>query len=299
MADKSIYMHIDDIIELDYLVKEISESIVTFDKKPGDVSDAYISKNTYIFDPDETGTYQLNINGQTVEIEVTDIPSSAIYHYPISEGSGSAIFEKIQGDNGTINGLNWVSNGWYGNFALDGVGSYNSTELTTLDKFFEALDSDCSILFTIQTTDSESDIMSNEVNPGGNSFFHLATRGFGQTSDGTLSVSLFDDSGDGLVLDSNSRIDDGTKKRLVINKTGNTASDIEIYINGNKDGTVIDIDQSFSNTSTVSKPVYTHARNSGNGINKNINAILDNLIFTNSSLTSSEIQGDYDNQPWS
>jgi hypothetical protein len=133
MTDKSISMGVNEIVELDYLVKEISDSVVTFDKKPGNVSESYISKNKYVFDPKDTGTYKLDINGQTIEIQVTDIPDSAILQYKFEDDSDTTTAtDSITGNtpyDGTINGASYNSNAKVDSFALDFDGTEDYVEL--------------------------------------------------------------------------------------------------------------------------------------------------------------------------
>lgn len=79
MVDKSISMNLNEVLELDYLVEEFSGDSVSFNKNPSGDSSSYISRDSFVFDPDGTGTYELDINGQIVEIQVTEIPNSIIY----------------------------------------------------------------------------------------------------------------------------------------------------------------------------------------------------------------------------
>lgn len=97
MADKTLKINVNDIIELDYLVEEISSNAVTVNNDPsGSLPNKYISKDTYVFDPPESGTYELEINGNTVEIQVTDFltldsfEDSNISEYTV-DGAGSSI----------------------------------------------------------------------------------------------------------------------------------------------------------------------------------------------------------------
>lgn len=79
MVDKKISMDIDDVLELDYLVEEItnSSSVSVSSGNSADVS--YMSRNTGVLNPSRTGTYELEINGQIIEVNVADIPDSGVY----------------------------------------------------------------------------------------------------------------------------------------------------------------------------------------------------------------------------
>lgn len=73
MVDKIFTMNINEVLEIEYLVEEVSsDSSVTV--KSGDSSDlGYISRNTGILNPSSTGTYELELNGQIIEVNVTNI----------------------------------------------------------------------------------------------------------------------------------------------------------------------------------------------------------------------------------
>jgi hypothetical protein len=106
MVDQKIKMNVNETLELDYLVEEVSRDIVTINKSQGSVSDNYISKEKYIFDPQSTGTYELDINGQIIEIEVTDIPDSGVARWTLDDANtdnGTAI-DTWGSNDGTING---------------------------------------------------------------------------------------------------------------------------------------------------------------------------------------------------
>jgi hypothetical protein len=98
MVDQSISMNVNDTLELDYLVEEVSDSVVSFNKNPNGKSDTYVSRNSYIFDPNGTGTYEFELNGQIIEVEVTDIPDSGLSHYyNAKQESGTSTFTDLEG----------------------------------------------------------------------------------------------------------------------------------------------------------------------------------------------------------
>lgn len=88
MADKSITMNVDEVLELEYLVEELSDDSVTYNKNPSGKSSSYISTNTHVFSPDGIGLYELDINGQIIEIDVVDITDSVVTR-PSDNNSGS------------------------------------------------------------------------------------------------------------------------------------------------------------------------------------------------------------------
>lgn len=80
MVDELITMNVSDVLELDYLIEEISDDKVTINSNPSSLNDSYISRNSYIFDPEGTGEYEIEVDGQTVLIDVTNIPDSTDLH---------------------------------------------------------------------------------------------------------------------------------------------------------------------------------------------------------------------------
>lgn len=92
-------MYVDETLELDYLIEEVSRDTITVNKDPNGSSINYISRETGIFDPQGTGTYEIDINGQVIEIEVTDIPDSGLLHeYDARELSSAGTFTDQQGN---------------------------------------------------------------------------------------------------------------------------------------------------------------------------------------------------------
>jgi hypothetical protein len=98
-------MNIDDILEFDYQVEEISDNVITVNKDAGGISESYYSTDTYVFDPQSIGTYELDINGQIIEIEVTDIPDSEVDYF---EDSGLSEYD---GDTGSFSVTDGSSDG--------------------------------------------------------------------------------------------------------------------------------------------------------------------------------------------
>lgn len=100
MVEK-IRMNVNDTLELDYLVEKVSRNAIDVANEPNNVSTSidYISTETGIFDPPDTGTYQLNINGQTIEIEVNDITDSAVLNTTADDYDGAKWVDTIGSNN--------------------------------------------------------------------------------------------------------------------------------------------------------------------------------------------------------
>jgi hypothetical protein len=121
----NIKMSLDDTLEIDYLIEDQATSgIVSVDRS--DHHSNRFRTNTYVFDPQGTGEYTITVNGQKLNINVTDssqIPSRLIDDFEdgdISEYSAdtsnfgvqtSTVFEgtyTLRGDRsgGSVNSIN-------------------------------------------------------------------------------------------------------------------------------------------------------------------------------------------------
>ena len=78
MSDTDITMSLDDTLELDTIIKKsnIASNPVGTIKYEGSNSTVHnysgIQTNTYIFDPQQSGTYTIPVNGQELTVEVTN-----------------------------------------------------------------------------------------------------------------------------------------------------------------------------------------------------------------------------------
>jgi hypothetical protein len=142
MVDQSIRMNVNDTLELDYLVEEVSDSVVSFNKNPNGKSDTYVSRNSYIFDPNGTGTYEFDLKGQTIEIEVTDIPDSGVARWTFDDAdtqSGTAI-DTWNSNVGTINGATTGISGQYNQaYSFDGVDDVVTATIANFDIYSVSL----------------------------------------------------------------------------------------------------------------------------------------------------------------
>lgn len=101
MVKKTFSMNIGEVLELEYLIEQISNNNINVTDEPSNDASSmdYISRESGIFNPSETGTYKIDINGQTVEIEVTDIPDSVASRSTNDSDNNSV---STTGDNGLV-----------------------------------------------------------------------------------------------------------------------------------------------------------------------------------------------------
>jgi hypothetical protein len=301
---EQITMNVDETLELDYLVEQIIDDEANITTQPSNVSTSidYIKKQSAIFNPPDTGTYKIDINSQTIEIEVTDIPDSEAdqklrHRWTYDEGSGTAIADSIGSANGSINGASWVTGDWAGNTALDGDGSNDDVETTTLGTFGSEIDQDFAIALSVQTSNStEGRFGSVDADGIHRVIFYLSRGGNGEFGLGVT------DEGDNTlrIISDGVNIADGNKHRLVANKVGNSGtSGVKLYMDGTEiTSKTADADQGFGNGSldNFENPFY-HFQENGGFSSSYYEGRKDDICIFDDSLTDSEATS-Y-NPPWS
>lgn len=95
---ENITMNVDNTLEMDYIVQQISDDAVEVKSEPTNNSYSinYLNRKVSVFNPMETGTYKLDINGQTIEIEVIDIPNSVVSRDPDNDSATGSVNIGVQ-----------------------------------------------------------------------------------------------------------------------------------------------------------------------------------------------------------
>ena len=226
---------------------------------------------------------------------ISDIPDGAIHQWQLSEGSGNTASDAVGENDGDIQGPDWVSNSWFEGFALDGDGSTDIVQCGVLDGLTESVISgEFAIVFTVQTTQSDGYLGGMES--GATAATIQIGNEAGSPPSGSLAPWVNDDNGDFLIQYSNTTIDDGDKYRCVCNMHGTDATAWEIWINAVDDGVSTELNQSPSNYSDGTNEFGWFDRGDQSSA---VDCILDNMIIFDRHLTESEIENDYETQPWS
>lgn len=93
MVEK-VYMDLGESLEMTYLVEEISNQSININSEPssGSASFQHMKEEYSIFDPSDSGIYEVEIGDQIVEIQVSSIPEGQKLHIPLkdSNSDGSA-----------------------------------------------------------------------------------------------------------------------------------------------------------------------------------------------------------------
>jgi len=264
-----------------------------------------------------SGTPGFSISStQLVEVGTQVVPESSIYHWPFSEGSGTTVGERLQNQDATLEGPNWVSNSWFRDNAIDTDGDSDYVDLNdTLTDWQENLVGTWTLAFTVETTDDKDDddrdpIVFGTHNSGS---WELITVGLGATR-GTqddipsgypnILIATGSDSRHGVYVDDDTEdaINDGNKHRVVWTGRGTDVSDIECYIDGSEVDVVVDRDDGtpdLEENPIDEHNVYFGAWHDTGEPANHYDGNLDNLVLAESDWSTTEISDDYDNQPWS
>jgi hypothetical protein len=232
---------------------------------------------------------------QTVTVG-SAVPSSAIHRWKLDDVATGTATDSIGSADGTVNGVASVSGTYQGGSAGDGDGSNDYIDVGTLGSFGSNRSTDFAVGITIDDyTGSGGDIF--DVNDIDGNIIQVAT-----INGGGLRLSLRGESGSLLRVDTSnsSLIDDGNKHRILWNKTANSASGFNVYVDNSQVSlTTLSDDSGFSpGDFDLDIPLFASANpvdpNSGN-----LDAVLDDWIIYGNSLSSSERADDYNIQPWS
>ena len=226
--------------------------------------------------------------------EYSAIPDSAIHHWPMDEGSETTVTDNIGNQNGTIegNGDSWISNDWWGGFAVDcdDIDRISSPWRPSGD----FMSSDFAYIFTVDNVVTE--VNARVAGLGGEM---LIQQGFDGPSD-TFGFVLRDGSND-LVVYTDTAIGEsggGDRYRIVWNKISNDANNWQVWLNASEDDVNVSRNDSGFDPDDLSDDFgLVNHTDRGDGSHPDMD--IDNIIVTDDSLSQSEIQDDYNNQPWS
>lgn len=243
-------------------------------------------------------TFQFGLNGwgipgrSRVSLQASEANDKLIHRWGLFEDSGP-FSDRAGGADGTNNGTTQVVGDWVGGAARQGNGTDAYIETTPLGGFGSSLSSNFAVGFSFQYSASGGEDFLGVFD--GNMAIEVGDDIFG--SPGNVELFLRDNDGDTISRYTDATFDDGSEHRCVLNKTGNTASDIEIWIDQSEvTTTTTGSDQAFDNTVDFTIPLYLLASNFDGAVNKPYSGILDDVCIFEDSLTSTEIQS-YQN-PW-
>lgn len=233
------------------------------------------------------------------------VPASAIHQWAYDEGTGTTAADSIGTADGTLNGgVGWVADaGWYGGNAITNPGADGDyVDLTTLGTFGSAVaSSKHAIAFTIQTTATNANTMLGHRDDaldhsGTNDQFYQIGDPYGDAT-ALFHIRIIDSGGTELRFDSHSDVfGDGTKHRVVCNIDPANGF-MHVY------DSTSNVRGTWVSRGNVSLGDFVNALYAGALNNKGtaVNAIpgeMDDIVFTDSLMTSEDIRADHADQPW-
>jgi hypothetical protein len=233
----------------------------------------------------------------SVVFEGPDIPDSAIHRWKLDDSS--PFEDSIGSADATNNGTVQVAGSSYqGGAARDADGTNDWIDHTTLGSFGSSMGSGFAVGLTVETTATGSFGTINS-NGNGENRLHFGNASEYSTSAGTIFFTIVDDSNNRLSLESQSSVDDGAKHRWLLNAVDPTNNSLEIWIDATDDSGAYTNEDAPSNFIDFNEVFASFAVNARGSLTQYIDAIGDDIIIYDSPLSSSEIQDDYDAQPWS
>jgi len=233
---------------------------------------------------DGTDVTEITVDGQTV-FSAGPPPNSATNRWKFDEGTGNTVVDSIGSDDGTVNGPTWVSGTWQGGSALnaDGINDNVTTPAVpptgnaarTISITVELDNTSTFMMLWIYGADSTGKIFGlRSVSGNLQLFINGAFAQFGTVSANTIY-----------------RISVG------IPSGATNEQDAVCYVNGAERSITNSVNNIGATINTGSNPI-TFFNNDFRDENY-LDGILDDPIIHNYLLNASEMQQDYDAQPWS
>jgi hypothetical protein len=223
----------------------------------------------------------------TTDYRASEADSKLKHRWLLSEESGP--FEDVVGnDDATNQGAQRVQGSYVGGSARKGDGSSQYIETSKWGNFGSNMDTDFAIAFTLKAN-STGNILGTY---GGDNPADLYINVY---NDGDLGFYIRDSNYNAeRVITDGANVMDLEKRRIVMNKKGNDASNMEIWINGVKQNVVIERSQGFASASVnnFDYPVAILGKtNDGDGsVGAHINATIDDVSVFKEDLSEQEIK---------
>jgi hypothetical protein len=241
---------------------------------------------------------EITVDGQTVfsAAGTSEADNKLIHRWKLDDVNGT-VTDSVGSADGTNNGVTAVNGTYIGGGAGEGDGSSDFIQTTTLGNFGSNADNDFAMAFSVDDhTAGGLQAVMGANNDGSFGDMSVVAQ-VGRDTAGDIELFLNDDSDNNLLVNTSSgHVADGNEHRVVINKKGNSASDIEIYVDQTQRSLTTNIDDGFTNAVNFTVDFTLFCRNSGGTKQKFFDGVLDDLCIFDDSLTQSEIQS-YEN-PW-
>jgi len=243
-------------------------------------------------------TWRSLIDGEEmIAIPDSEANQKLLHRWVLNDVNGTV--EDSEGDaDGTNNGIQSTGGDWILDAAGEGDGD-SHIATTTLGDFGSSMDSDFAIALSFTTADNDGNALGVWETAGFSGMaLGIPFDGVGGVGDGNFAFLLQDNNDNTLSVNTQDEtFDDGAEYRVVLNKTGNSASDLEIWANQTEESTNTESDDNFGDVVNFTEDLYLFARNAGGSAQREFDGVIDDICIFNDSLTQSEIES-YNN-PWS
>lgn len=253
-------------------------------------------------------TPPINIDGSTVDAitidgtEVTEvtadgevvfgsaIPDSAVSQFTFDEGTGTTVTNEYSSKpDGALNGASWVSDSnLTGDYGINFDGTDDRIDLDSRHSFWAPGSESITIAMTVNMADLTQDQLLWGWSNGSDDY----TIGTSDNSDGKFAMAVYDGSWAlerSADIANNPNIDGTSRLRLAC--TFENKSTGQIYVNGTQ------VDDGNEDSYSMGTDVEVFGYRTDGFYPANV--IIDNVIYYDAVLSDSEMQVDYDAQPWS
>lgn len=217
---------------------------------------------------------------------------SPIHWWPITEGSGTTLMDERGTDNGTINGLTWVSDSWIGSYALEGTGTGGYVNTGTVD-----VSGQFAVCWTMvhQFTGGSVGTRQDPISGGWDAVNNIVPWQVIFRAD---TNELYADSWDGtnvtapsVSMPVSNLPGPGVKHRVVLQYNG---TDWQFWVNG----TLAASNAGGYGAVAGNTSRYLFAIDDNGTPNNFFDGQIDDVVIYNRSLTTQEVTDDYARQPW-
>jgi len=230
---------------------------------------------------------EITIDGQTVFTAVPDVADSAVHRFILDEGSGSIATDSIGSSDATLTGPTYISGNFQGGNALSTDGADDEGAVSDGYPSWPGADLTWAVAFTINAPSQTNRSYLFHQFQDGDNFWGIET-GFNSPTD---SIGIERQNGGTTWALRNVISLDSTRKRVLIQFTG---SALESYENTTSQGT----NPSPNATPFVDFSATVDWFYNPNFSGSEFETIIDDIIWYESDLSASEIQTDFDAQPW-
>jgi len=234
------------------------------------------------------------VDGEEIRaIPDTEADQKLAHRWLLDDVNGT-VKDSIGDADGTNNGVASAPGDWVGESAGDGNGIDDHIETTTWADFGSNMGSDFAVAFSVQNPENSSSYFLGVENDGDETIFGVL---FDARVDGAPELRFDDSEGNTVRAPADIDIRDEGPYRIVFNKTGDSANDVDCWVNQNGVQITNSFDQGISAPfSDFDSNLTLFAQNRGGSVGDHVESVIDDICIFEDSLSQSEVES-YQN-PW-